>query len=120
MPNTPTSVATAAAIPSAVNTLRRGRRSTSRSGRVAMTEPGNGRRWTSGANPPRAVVRGPVRMASIGGTRTARITGQMLAASTRPTPSAVACRYGPTWNGRSHTGIGKKDSVTVPMAAPTT
>ena len=75
MPVVPTRVVTAAATPIAVSSVRRGVRSTLRNGICASVPPGTRSHAASGARPlPRALMN-PVRIASIGGTVTARQTG---------------------------------------------
>ena len=122
IPMTPTSTAMAAPMPSAVRIVRRGPRTTLRTGSMATVEPGSGSRRTSGASPPET-ARCAVWMASTGATRTARRTGRAVATIGRRSPRAAPRRKTSGWNSKIQEGIGKKprsrSAIRASMSSPT-
>ncbi len=80
----------AAPTPTAVRIVRRGVRTTLRNGIRVSVDPGSGIRPVQSLIRPAFAVRCPVRMASIGSTRTARHTGTAAATIGTTKPSTAA------------------------------
>ena len=109
-PEKAVTTATIVPTPSAVSRVRRGARSTLRIGICTSADPGTCSRLPIAARPLEPAERNPIRIASIGGTRTPRQTGKAVATIGRIRPSSAPRMKTCSSNGVRITGRGRRSS----------